>query len=294
MQKYVVNDIHEYIDLIDELNNDGKNRWFRGQSSASFYLTPNFIRKNVFATESWNGEKISPPILSTEYKREDALLEAVPVKRFVEEFKKQTEELLEYNAGSYIEWECIAQHYGVPTRMLDWTSTALNALYFAVCDCTIGEESDNDIEEFMSRGFSNGGGAVYIVEPEKINSIVGESSKVFDIKKDALKLEKLQETISAPVFISGLNKEKRISRQGGKFSMTCSFWKSLDTIEVTQDTMKKIFIPYSSYEKIRKQLKALGITHDYIYVENDKKDEIASEIANRITVEFLSEMKSRI
>ena len=76
--------------------------------------------------------------------------------------------------------------------------------------------------------------------------------------------------------------------------MTCSFWKSLDTIEVTQDTMKKIFIPYSSYEKIREQLKALGITHDYIYVENDKKDEIASEIANRITVEFLSEMKSRI
>lgn len=76
--------------------------------------------------------------------------------------------------------------------------------------------------------------------------------------------------------------------------MTCSFWKSLDTIEVTQDAMNKIFIPYSSYKKIREQLRVLGITYDYIYVANDKKDEIASEIADRITVEFLSEMKSRI
>ena len=48
------------------------------------------------------------------------------------------------------EWEavgCLAQHYGVPTRFLDWTSDINAALYFAVMDRlkTMNDDPDENI-----------------------------------------------------------------------------------------------------------------------------------------------------
>lgn len=294
MKKYVVNDIHEYIDLITELNSDGKNRWFRGQSSAKYHLTPSFIRDDyVFAIRSARGEKIIPPILAKHCSRYDPDLVSLPVRLMVDEFKNQTKDLLEYKVDSYIEWECIAQHYGIPTHMMDWTSNALNALYFAVFDCQINETKTADIEDFKLSGFAAGGGAVYIVEPSKINAIAGQAETVFDIGhvRNANELEKHEDSISPPIFIHGLNKEKRIARQGGNFSVTSTFWKSMDTIDAIEKEITKIYIPYTSYEMIRDQMISLGITHEYIYVEEDEKDEIARKIANSIKNEFISKMK---
>jgi hypothetical protein len=43
-----------------------------------------------------------------------------------------------FNKNDFIELSCDMQHYGIPTRLVDWTGNIFNALYFA---CVSGEEN---------------------------------------------------------------------------------------------------------------------------------------------------------
>ncbi len=63
----------------------------------------------------------------------------------IEDFKRHASLVSDLNLPSDDDrfgWLCVMQHYGTPTRLLDWTENALIALYFTVADA---RDSDGEL-----------------------------------------------------------------------------------------------------------------------------------------------------
>ena len=89
------------------LEQPGTTNWFRGHADRAWDLLPGLLR----------------PIPSP-------LEEQEMMKRF----KQSSHLLLEKTPVHSFDWLFWMQHYGVPTRLLDWSESPLAALYFAIED----------------------------------------------------------------------------------------------------------------------------------------------------------------
>ena len=166
LKEEIVN-YHQYenaIDFLDEISYGGnfykkliKNKVaFRGHKSASFELVPTVLRDN------FNGLRTNKQqceyefyILNRFYAICDQQGLPVPdVKRFRRGIFSGFDDL--FNNGPK-EWlpedlydiAALAQHYGQPTRLLDWTYNINTAIYFAIIDY-IKNMSLCDAEDFIT------------------------------------------------------------------------------------------------------------------------------------------------
>jgi hypothetical protein len=102
------NSLQEIISEVEKLAQGREGVWFRGHSDSSFELLPSVFRRS--------GKNQDGP-----YHNEVALL-----KEFVRRHPQAKHE-----HSSTLELLTYAQHYGLPTRLLDWTENLLVAIYFA-------------------------------------------------------------------------------------------------------------------------------------------------------------------
>lgn len=108
-------EVKNWIDLHSKLETMRDTGWiFRGVSSPAHYPIPSIGREGVFGP----------------YKRAHE-------ERLFEEFKLRAVTLMADPRFTDWDWLAYAQHVGVPTRLLDWTSNPLVGTFFAI-------ESDGD------------------------------------------------------------------------------------------------------------------------------------------------------
>jgi hypothetical protein len=163
VSSYEISTFGEYFDVIKSIRaawNPGRaadeELWFRGQSKARYPLLPGLYR--TAAVEAG-------------YIEEDLL----------ERFKTLGSAHREMRPADDWEWYFIAQHYGLPTRLLDWTESPLTALYFAIRQ-DVADQGKRAIEEAQRRErrpplFDDVSPAVWMLDAGSLNrTTVGPDS----------------------------------------------------------------------------------------------------------------------
>lgn len=148
-----ITSLGEYFKVIDsQLKGEEDAFWFRGNADLEHRLTPSALR---YARPSLRNKALD---LLSDFKRFGVMkLPKIPAKN--EEFQ----------------WVQLAQHYGLPTRLLDWTKNAAIALYFA-CQQAKDEKGEEEEKD----------GAVFILNPVDLNRETSpRDPRIFDPNRDA-------------------------------------------------------------------------------------------------------------
>lgn len=248
---------------------------YRGQANSNWLLAPSVYRDNQYKHES-------------NYIREIERIEPDSFKGL-----------------SYIEKVMKMQHYGLPTRLIDFTTNSLVALYFACC-----EQFENDgivfelhafplyrqefvwvsivmkyIFEFCSLPFN----PQTLIEEIKKDTVMYPTRGVEDLYNDEAILKILTSPIgiyprfSNPrlkcqdgVFILFGMKVERVTRDGiefgeASFSSISEFWPE----------SRSIFIPAAHKKKILADLDKIGINERKLYPELESQIKYAVKYINK-------------
>jgi len=231
----------ELVDVILKLGREREGRplWHRGHTHADHALVPSLYRKLSGADEIFQVER-----------------------RLLTRFRQRS---LPYWPAGYPQndWEHLfaMQHYGIPTRLLDWTENLLVGLYFAAMPAPDGvvpaiwtldpigwNQTARQLQEFTDIGI--------------LTTDADELSPYAAISREG---QDLVQRYKTPLAIYGTHNSPRIVAQRGAFTVA---GKSLDGLETfasdEQHTLWKIELRYERAE-MASDLAALGFAESMVF-----------------------------
>ena len=216
-----ITSLEDYIKYIDENCNCG-HFIFRGvQDRIMHKLIPSVGRNDFYSPE--NEQEI------------------------FQQFKRRSHSTMSSNPTNNWEWLAIAQHHGLPTRLLDWTFSPLIALYFAT--------QPKITENTIANCFENGGAVFALHFCSYINT---------ENNKDPFDYEKVG--VYQPPHIAS-----RITGQAGLFTIQPRPNEELifKKDERLPEDIIKIEFSKEAASKMQSQLFKIGVRHDMLFPDLD-------------------------
>lgn len=283
----------EFVEIINGLEADEPNSlWFRGQSNAKHQLVPSALR-NIHKSHDHIGQEIDDSVVTSS---SGGIYSGPDSERMLQEFKQRARPFLEQVPTNEFEWMFVAQHHGLPTRLLDWSTNALVALYFAAQGAPTHEGNGiEECERFMEQEAGDGGFAVFSIDPSKINEQTISTARTIDIASNAAAWDKYidptsKSSLTLPLCITAPHMTTRIRAQSGTFTLHGAQIPPLDYYIVLRELITKIFIPYTATTDVLTSLARMGINESFIY---PSLDSIAKDIAKAETLRYVNTCRKK-
>lgn len=294
MKQILAYDLEQLEQIINEGIENGKT-WFRGHANHKYVLLPNLYR-TLYATRNQFNIPILPKMITENNNSGDIVL--IPDILYISSFYSELEKSDIPYPEDYIEQICFAQHYGVKTRLLDWTTDIKIAYYFSNAGrkkntkTAIYMLNPKEFNQYMSRMNRELYGYKFsdfkFSNTEKEKEIVRSSKIEVDGIIDPSELS--SKSRLTPLAISGPRSVQRICRQSGNF---IGFGTLIWSIEYYEDAklknelnlnfetdlncITKIILSPKLSNEIGALIKKEGIDEKYVYIDNDIKDKISKQ-----------------
>ena len=232
-----INSIDELLQFVMELNaKHGLRLWYRGVANSAWPLLPSIQRtKHRIESERY--------ITNDFYIKAKQVLDDCPEKK------------------NYSAWMSIMQHYGLPTRLLDWSQSPLISTFFAV-------------EKY--KDFPQTNACIWVLAPGKLNETEGFGNCIYPVDADTVQNMLLPafkenghvaELSNKIIACHSTENNLRMYSQQANFTIHNSLKRLEDICD--ENTLYKIIIPAKIREYFLYSLEIFGITESFVYPDLD-------------------------
>ncbi|WP_019639972.1 FRG domain-containing protein [Paenibacillus fonticola] len=244
----------ECIELPEELQapeHDGKIR------KLSEYMS--FVEKLPATFSLSRGQTGDFPLLPSALRKDNKgnrKYAPLSITHFLKQFKINSHYYMDspWDIQNDYEWMIHAQHFGIPTRLLDFTQSHIIALMFAV-ETAFTETTDDDTEPRDA--------VVWFLDPKKLNPLHSHRTDLIVLSERDIRLDEL----SGPVIVQGRKLNSRINAQNGVFLYFQDTAVPLEEQVNSEDILRKVIISGKHKKDILASLYAMGIGFTQIYPE---------------------------
>src|ERR1017187_9173617 len=249
-----VDSLEEYVSAVEKLGSrQGGHLWFRGCGRTSHPLVPSLYR----------------------HKRRKAIDDILLMeKELLARFRQRSIPFTSRSPSDEWEWLFLMQHYGVPTRLLDWTESPLMALFFAVTQAphSIGKSG---------HPVFGGDACIWLLDPEQWNkhsvdvkSFPGSVLTTDDANATAYKpIGNVTTMKPFPIALYGSHNSQRIVAQRGVFVCFGKDTRPMEAAYKTQpfpaDCLMKFVLKRGKMPQMYDALRRQGITDSVVFPDLD-------------------------
>lgn len=239
---YVAGSIDELLTAIDDIEmltyrkGGVEHLWYRGQGNVEWRLLPS-IQRTQASVDQERG------LVNDFYVRASHVIESAAPR------------------DDYATWLAKAQHYGVPTRLLDWSSSPLVAAFFAV-----EEDLPYDACVWVLRpGTLNGrNGHTACLHPHDSHTAMAMMQTAFVNHEEDWLAEDDRDILAC----YAVGKDPRVYTQQSCFTIHRDRSVRLDDIDAFpefENIVFRIAIPADKRDKLKGQLAMVGISSAFVY-----------------------------